>query len=540
MSRRWIRSAVVVAGVVIALVAGAYVARHRPAVLPADFVVVDRAPTIFPDYADCVIPPNIAPLNFVVTEEGTDYRVRIHSQQGDAIVLASRTGRIIIPMRAWKELLGLNRGGRLGFDVYVRRPDGQWERFETIANTVAEENIDPYVVYRMLGPLHRVFVEMGIYQRNIETYDESPVLVSPPGARRCVNCHTFVNNQPDTLILHVRGTEGPVMLLGRNGQVESIDTRTPFNASPAAYTSWHPSGALAAFSANKLTLWLRTAGQTRSVIDYDSDLGVYMVESNSVRSAGGISDPDYLETFPTWSPDGRYLYFCRAKRTWPIRATDSSGEYRHYFDISRVPPDYEQLQYDLARISYDVQTDQWGELETVLQAGQIDRSISEPRVSPDGRFLLFAAASFGTFPIYMDDSDLYMLDLSDQPPSGQPRRHWRLAANSDRGDSWPCWSSNGRWIVFSSKRHDGLLARPYFSYVDQQGRSHKPVLLPQEDPEFYDGLLKTYNLPELVTGPVPFTQRQLIQAAGPDQEVRNTTPVSGATPPARSDPPPSP
>jgi len=493
----------------VAAVGGALLGGGWHATLPSDVESVDRLPEIRPDYIGCTIPPNIAPLNFMVTETGTDYRVRIHGATGGEIVLAGRSGKIIIPPTPWAELLERNRGGQIGVDVYVRSQAGRWRRFTTITNHVAADRIDPYVVYRLLGPLHHRFVEMGTYQRHLETFDESPILVSPPGAYRCANCHTFVGNRPETFILHVRdmAAKEPSMLLARNGGVEKVDTRTERNPSPAAYSSWHPGGNRLAFSVNNLKLWLRQGGQSRCVIDYGSDVAVYEVDTGGVRSTGHLADPDYLETFPAWSADGTYLYFCRAKRTWPTQVPDRLGTYRTMADALQVPEDYRSLQYDLARIGYDVENDRWGKLETVVSGADIDRSISAPKPSPDGRFVLFTADRFGTFPIYSHDSDLYMLDL-------QTHRTWPLDINSDRTDSWHSWSSNSRWIVFASKRDDGLLAKLYVSYVHADGRAAKPVLLPQKDPAFYDGFLKTYNVPELVTGRVEVTHEQLLQALG--------------------------
>jgi hypothetical protein len=91
----------------------------------------------------------------------------------------------------------------------------------------------------------------------------------------------------------------------------------------------------------------------------------------------------------------------------------------------------------------------------------------------------------------------------------ETRRMRRLEINSDQSDSWHCWSSNSRWIVFSSKRRDQLFTRPYFSHVDQQGHCSKPFLLPQRDPRFYDAFVKTYNLPEFVRDPVTVTPDDL-------------------------------
>jgi hypothetical protein len=84
--------------------------------------------------------------------------------------------------------------------------------------------------------------------------------------------------------------------------------------------------------------------------------------------------------------------------------------------------------------------------------------------------------------------------------------------NSDQSDSWHCWSTNGRWIVFSSKRLDGLFTRPFFSYVTREGEFSKPFVLPQADPAFYESYLKTFNLPELVAGPIQVKESALARA----------------------------
>ena len=166
-----------------------------------------------------------------------------------------------------------------------------------------------------------------------------------------------------------------------------------------------------------------------------------------------------------------------------------------------------KIKYDLMRVRYDIEKNEWSQPKTVLAAAETGMSIGEPRASPDGRYLLFCMADYGVFPVYQSSSDLYLLDLE----SGKYRR---LECNSDRSESWHCWSSNSRWIVFSSKRDNRLLARPYFSYIDSEGRAHKPFVLPQKDPTFYDTWLKTYNVPELVSGPITMSQEELLQAIG--------------------------
>jgi hypothetical protein len=186
-----------------------------------------------------------------------------------------------------------------------------------------------------------------------------------------------------------------------------------------------------------------------------------------------------------------------------------------------VPPKgYAEVKYDLVRIAYDVEADQWGQPETVLAAKDTGRSILLPRISPDGRFLLFCMCRYGCFPAYQPSSDLYLMDLEKGTFAEAP-------INSEFSESWHSWSSNSRWIAFSSKRGEGTFTRCYLSYVDRSGRAHKPFVIPQADPEFYDTFLKTFSVPELVTGPVPVAPAALMRAARSDSAIAVTAMPDG-------------
>lgn len=442
-------------------------------------VVVGRAPKLFPDYAGIVIPPNIAPLNFKVEEPGTRYRAEFHSLKGRAITVTSRNSAIRIPVRAWRELVATNVGDLLWCDISVRDRVGRWNRFTTVTNLIAREEIDRCLVYRLLKPLYSVYVNIGIYQRDLESFSERPVLENRHTQGGCLNCHTFLNHRPDTFAIHTRGSANPQpMLLVISNAVARVDKTL-------GYLSWHPSGRLLAFSANKFALFYHTKGETRDVFDARSNLGIYRIDSNAVVVPTVLGLPDRNETWPCWSPDGKYLYYCSAPR---------------------LPVDqFKQVRYDLMRVAYDIDQDRWGDPEVLLSAEQSGGSAAQPKVSPDNRWVLFCLAKYGNFPIYQPNSDLFVFDL-------QTRQCRRLSINSEQADSWHCWSANGRWIVFSSKRLDGLFARPYFSYVDRDGQFCKPFVLPQEDPSFYEHYLKTFNVPELVLGPIEVKESALAQA----------------------------
>ncbi len=477
------------------VLAGGYQLLYKRAYRVREYKTTHRKAVIDPAYDGTVIPPNIAPLNFVVNESGKRYYVRIHSTTGKPIEIYSRKPKIVIPLGPWKKMLAANRGLPIHFDIYAADDEGQWVRFESLTNTIANEDIDGFLVYRLIKPLYFFWRNMGIYQRNLESYDESPVFLSRTLANACINCHSFYPNSPDRMVLHMRAGPGTAMFLTREGRVEKINTQTEFN-SAVAYSAWHPSGKLLAFSFNEVVQVFHATGENRDVFDLASGLVLYWIDSNTVRTSPEIANPDRMETWPVWSPDGRYLYFCSAPFLESYAPAEIGDEYA-YLD---------KVMYDLMRIGYDYRTGTWGELETVISAAETGLSIAQPRISPDGRFVLFCMSRYGTFPIHRPSSDLYLLDLR----TGQ---HRRLDINSDLSESYHSWSSNSRWIVFSSKRRDGLRARPYFSYVDEEGKAYKPFLLPQKDPAFYDTFMKNYNVPELVSEPVRAKSRDLTRAA---------------------------
>ncbi len=205
-----------------------------------------RPPRLHPDYAGITIPPNLAPLNFIVEEPGTHYRLKISSTQGKAIACNSSSAKMIIPIAPWRALLRENRGQKLFIEIGVRAPNGQWHQFDSITNTISMDDIDPCLAYRLLNPQFSMFSSgtMGIYQRNLEAYDESPILELKDrtgGTPGCLNCHTFLNRQPDTMTLHLRSPAcGKLMMMVDHGRVTKIDQL-------AGYMSWHPSGKLITF-----------------------------------------------------------------------------------------------------------------------------------------------------------------------------------------------------------------------------------------------------------------------------------------------------
>lgn len=457
---------------------------------PASAARVSRAPVLSLDYAGTVIPPNIAPLNFRVSEPGSLFMARLTGEKGGLLEVSSRDGRIAWPSRAWKPLIAQNRGGTVTLTIAVQDGAGAWRTFDPVRMDVAQEPLDRYLVYRLIPPVDRFYREMGIYERDLEGFSERPVIenqnfsVANDG---CINCHSFGRNRPRRMSLQIRSaTVGKLMIITKDGVAQKVDTSASgFSTSPAAYQEWHPDGRHIGFSVNKPRPLEHSIGEHRDVWDDDSDLAVYDTETNGVTTTADISDPARRETWPAWSADGRTLYFSSAPQ----------------MPLSQL----KDVKYDLVRIAYDPAAETWGRKETILSAADSGLSALQPKESPDGRWLLFVLADYGSFPVYQPTGALHVIDLK----TGERRP---LATVNAGWNSWHSWSSNGRWIAFSSKRVGSVLSRIYFTYFDRDGQAHKPFVLPQEDPSFYESCTLTYNVPELIIEPVPVSASELGRA----------------------------
>jgi hypothetical protein len=326
-----------------------------------------RLPRMRPDYSGVVIPPNIAPLNFRIREDGAAFRVTIRSTRGNPIRLSGRSPDVIIPEKPWHRLLEMNRGEALLFDVSIRTKDGAWNDFQTVSNRIAAEEIDGTLVYRKIHPSHNSWRDMGLYQRNLATYDESAILTNDRYQTGCAHCHAFLSNRPDRLSLDVRKSDYADF---KSSQLIVEGDRVTKFENVVGFTAWHPSGRMLACTVNKTGLLLHTArNEMRDIADRDSWIGYFFLGSHSVKTAPALSRKDWLENYPAWSPDGRYLYFSAAKMLWT--------------DKNRFPPEhYEEVRYDLFRVRYDIGADRWGEPEPVLLSKDTGRSMNQPRLSP--------------------------------------------------------------------------------------------------------------------------------------------------------------
>ncbi len=432
-----------------------------------------KSPGLEPDYSEVTIPPNIAPLNFKIKEEGSSFFARFSAGSRTIMEIGSVNGIIKISEKKWKKMLQTYAGQEYNIDIFIKDNKGQWSKFNTLKNSIAREPVDPYLTYRLLYPGYESWSEISIKQRSLENFHERSLIENSIVDENCVNCHSFNNGKSDDFLFHMRGSLGGTYFYS-DGELKKTNLKTKEMKNGAVYPRWHPSGKFVAFSSNKIVQQFHAADNKKvEVSDLESSLVLYDVDKNEISDIKLTDKEKFMDTYPEWSPDGRYLYFCR---------TGKIGEVY----------DYQQIRYNLWRVPFDPANRKFGEAEMVFDAAQINKSISFPRISPNGKFLVFTLHDYGCFPIWHKEADLYSIDLETFKPV-------RLELNSDFTDSYHSWSSNGKWLVFSSKRGDGLTARPYIAYIEENGNSCKPFILPQKDPEFYQRFLKSFNVPEFST-----------------------------------------
>ena len=460
---------------------------HHPDV-PSSSKKAKCLPAIFPDYCNVTVPYNIAPLNFMLSsDEYEECVARITTPDGDQQSYGEGV-KVQIPESEWHAMMETSKGKSLKIEVWGKK-EGEWFSFNPFTIYVAKDPIDEYLSYRLIEPSYVAWDFMEIAQRNITSFEESQIFNNEITCNdrkkgQCINCHSYQNYKTDNMLFHVRLSNAGTVIVN-DGKVSRVNLKRDYTISSGVYPAWHPTAKLIAFSTNKTRQAFHTANRNKlEVYDEASDLILYDVLKDSVSIIS--NDSTLLEVYPTWSPDGKYLYYCKSV---PLPEELRDKDIRSTF---------EKIQYNLYRRSFDLGSHNFGEEELVYDAASQEKSATLPRISPDGRYLLFAKGQYGWFHIRHHDADIVCLPLGKDNAS-----EIDLTNLNSEGfqDSYPTWSSNGHWIMVASRREDGNFCRVYFSYFNN-GKVGKAFMLPQEDPEQNTFLLKSYNRPEFMAEPV--------------------------------------
>lgn len=444
---------------------------------------VDEMPSIFPDYIGVTIPVGISPLNFNIKGDAEAVYVEVKgSVSGE---LTAEGAYASFDVEKWHKLLGDNKGGELSITVSAKS-EGEWTQYKPFIIYVSHIPMEAWgLTYRRIAPGYEVFGKMGIYQRELSSFEESAIYQTTQTPGACVNCHTSNRTNPDWFTFHVRGEHGATMV-SLDGKVEWLKAKNDSLKGSMVYPYWHPSGRYCAYSTNKTYQGFHSINSKRiEVFDASSDIFVYDPVNHELILDTLVMTKDHFETYPVFSPDGKTLYFCSAP-------------------AEPIPARLLEVRYNICKIDFDPEKGEFGDrVDTIFSARKLGKSAIHPRPSYDGKYLMFTMSNYGCFPIWHKEADNWLMNLS--TGEAKPMEE----ANSNDVDSWHNWSKDSHWFVFTSRRGDGLHTRLYIASIDEDGNISKPFLLPQKNPgKYYESLLDSYNTPDFTERKVDFDSRK--------------------------------
>lgn len=461
---------------------------------PENATKVDRLPKMFPNYIGTTIPAEIAPLNFNMVGACDRVDVTVKGSKGGEMHVNGDYADFNID--DWHALTEQNRGGSLVFTVCIKK-DGQWTEYKPFKVNVSKDALGEWgLTYRLIPPGYEVYGKLGIYQRDLSTFDQQTIIenTAVPGA--CLNCHTSNRTDPRQFTFHIRGEHGAT-LIQQNGKMELLKAKNDSIHGSMVYPYWHPQGKLIAYSTNTTHQSFHAIRSERiEVFDQASDILIYDPARHELILNPDVMTKDHYENYPVFSPDGRTLYFV-SSQAWDIPA--------HYKDIK----------YNLCRVAFDPTTGKTvGKVDTIFNARQMGKSANHPRPSYDGKYILFTMSDYGCFPIWHKEADQWLFDL--RTMKARPLTE----INSPNTDSYHNWSNNSHWIVFTSRRANGYYTTLYLAHVNAKGTMDRPFLLPQRNPwHYYDTTVNSFNTPDFTNAPVDLDMRQAARAIESENRV---------------------
>lgn len=414
----------------------------------------------------------------------------------DSILLETHTS-VKFPLKRWHEILQKVKGGFLKIHFYEQeKRRGPWIEYPTLTWFVAKEPIDPYLIYRLSAYEENPCDQLQVEERHLESFETRILMDNKKMDDNCMNCHACCKGQADRMSVHVRGKHSGTYLL-HDQIVDRIQIPPAYSSHlRLTYPAWHPAGNHIAFSTNRIFVIPYSTGREPKdfILDLNGDIVIYNLAKNRLYSCKELMDTAYEDIFPCWAPDGKTLYFCRGHKAQLNQENALKGA--------------QDFRFDLMQISFDSATEKFSTLRCVYPFSKEGKSVSMLEVSPDGSYLIVTILPIGTFPT-LNEGDLYKVKLDNFSASA---KNSNVSAkviplsvlNTSDAERFHNFSQNGRWMVFSTKRHNGAIAKVYISYVDKDGNFHKPFALPQSNSNDYLQKTRSFLFPVLTMTPSPY------------------------------------
>jgi tetratricopeptide (TPR) repeat protein len=196
-------------------------------------------------------------------------------------------------------------------------------------------------------------------------------------------------------------------------------------------------------------------------------LAVYDSTTKTFAALPGADDPAFVQSNPSWSLDGQFIVFARSRAHHLPNLHDKQKALLTPEECDEFVNGRTLFKYELFRIPFN--RGKGGHAEPLAGASGNGMSNYFARFSPDGRWIVFCQSQ--SFMLLQPDSRLFIL-----PAAGGEARP--LRSNTARMNSWHSWSSNSRWLVFSSKVNSPY-TQLFVTHIDENGIDAPAVLLEQ-------------------------------------------------------------
>ncbi len=324
----------------------------------------------------------------------------------------------------------------------------------------------------------------------------APPRIVLTGLPVCGNCHSF-SRSGDLLGMDVdyANSKGSYAItrVGRQMELRPKDIiswddfkRTEGKQTFGLLSQVSPDGRWVVSTVKDRSVFVATPGLEFSQLFFPIQgiLATYDREQRAFAALPGADDPQYVQSNPSWSPDGRELLFARASAYQLRQVGGDAAALLRPEQCSEFLEGKRSFQFDLYRLPFN--NGQGGTPQPLVGASRNGRSNYFPKYSPDGRWIVFCQSK--NYMLLQPDSELFIMPAA----GGTPRR---LRANTTRMNSWHSWSPNGRWLVFSSKAF-GPYTQLFLTHIDQNGESAPPVCL-----DWLTAPDRAANIPEFVNLP---------------------------------------
>ena len=252
-----------------------------------------ETPNIYPDYKEVNIPYNIAPLNFRIDDDIDKCYVQVTDGSG-SITEFYGENHIEFPEGTWKKILQANKGKSLSISVATKK-DENWTQWASFPIFINDQAIDSHLVYRLIEPGYEKWHIIGIYQRNLESFEETPIIKNNMTGYNCINCHSFCMNDPNQMMFHMRATHGGTYVI-QDEKISKLNTKTEQTISNMTYPYWHPSGNFITTSVNDIKQFFHSVKEKKmEVFDLESDVIVYDVQNKEILSKASLITKEHFE-----------------------------------------------------------------------------------------------------------------------------------------------------------------------------------------------------------------------------------------------------